>query len=140
VDGASSRGIEAGGWFVEQHELWIAHQGTGDADPAPHTAGELGGHQVHCILEGYKLEPSPDLVLDFLFRGSFFGEPFSDVLINRHRIEERALLKYHADVFADPDKLFFRILSYILAVNDDAAAGRLEQPEDQPQDGRFARP
>jgi hypothetical protein len=69
-----------------------------------------------------------------------FVQFVADVLPDRQRVEQRALLEDHAQIGANRHHLGLGHLVDALALDPDGAAIGLEQAEDQFQDGRLAGP
>ena len=69
----------------------------------------------------------------------FLGQLVADVLADGQRVEERAFLEHHAEIGAHPHELLLAHLVHALAVDPDHALVRLQQAENQLQDGGLAR-
>ena len=59
----------------------------------------------------------------------FFEQLVADVFTHGQRIEQRALLKHHAEVGAHVHQIVFVHVVDALAVDENSAGVRLEQPE-----------
>src|SRR5438046_8939878 len=89
---ARSRWVEAGSWFIEEHDFRFVHDGPGDRHPSLHATRKLGWQLVFNALEP---DEFTDLV-HFLFDGfgilTFFLQAISNVLNNTKRDEQCPLL------------------------------------------------
>src|SRR4051812_17624376 len=129
ADGSSGRRVEARSRLVEHHNLRAADECARDADPSAHAAREFNRHLVDRVFEVDEAEHPTHLLLDLFLRHALLVQAVRDVVVNRERVEERALLKDHADLLAYGHHLGLGVLRDVLAVHDDAARVGLEQPE-----------
>ena len=65
-------------------------------------------------------------------------EGHGDVLLNAHGSEERPALEEHPDHLPGLLQLFFVQAGQVAAIEEDAAAGGLVEPDEISQQGRFA--
>src|SRR5207253_269868 len=93
--------VEAAGGFVQQQDLRVVQQYTGQTEALIHAAGETGGHGIALVSEAHELE---DVVADF---AAFFapnaiggGEEF-EVLDDFHVVVDAKKVGHEADESAD---------------------------------------
>src|SRR2546423_4477504 len=138
ADGSRRRRVEAGGRLVEQDYLRAADERARDADSPAHAARKLNRHLVNSVFEVYEAEHSPDLLLDLLFGDALLVQTVRDVVVDRERVEERALLEDHTDLLSDAHHLGLRVVRDVFAVNEYATLVGLQKAEDEFYRGRLA--
>ena len=92
-----------------------------------------------CSARPTKPRTSSTRCVDLLERQvGFLVQLVADVLADGERVEERAFLEHHAEVLPHRHHLVFGQLIDALALDPDGAGVRLQQAENQLQDGRLA--
>ena len=90
---------------------------------------ELEGEFDGAIFEIDEAEHAAHFRLDLLLGHALLVQAVRDVVVDRERVEERALLEDHADLLAHGHHLRLRVVRDVLAVNDDAARVGLQEAE-----------
>ena len=118
--------VEGRGRLVEQDDLGLCAEGTGDGDALLLTARQLGGVDIRLIPEANDLKIMICQLLRFLLGlvVELHGSQ-RQVLEHRHVGVEVELLEDHAHVVADD--LGLVLVGQLLTVDVDVAAGRLFQ-------------
>src|SRR3546814_10162614 len=99
-------GVERGGRLVEQHELRLHREGTGNCHALLLTAGEFRRVVMAAVGAADLGEQRGGLLESFLLaRPAHLPRSEGDVLQRRHLREESELLEYHAGSLADQPKL-----------------------------------
>jgi len=141
IDLLSVGWVQAGRRLVIQNDPWRQGDRSGQGDPLPHPARQVGRLLVLGALEPYKAERLRDPLSDLTLRhGCMFPERVGDVLRHREGIEERRTLEDHPDLLPDPNELIFRQRYDVLPLDENLARLRLEQANDQLQSDALADP
>src|SRR5919198_3576959 len=135
ADGARGRRVQSRRRLVEHDDLRAADERPRDSDAPPHAPRELDRHLVDGVLEVDEAEHAADLLLDLLLGHALLVQAVGDVVVDRTKVEERALLEDHADLLPDAHHLGLRVFGDVLAVYEDAARVGLQEAEDE-LDGR----
>ena len=133
--------IKRRGRLVQYQDRRVLEQGPRDADPLLFAARQfqpaLADLRLIAIRQRHhEIMDFRRLRRRFHFRPAGIRVAIGDVVIDRI-VEQDRILRH------DPDDLMQRCLRdrpNILPVNRDRPAGHLVEPEQQPPDGRFARP
>src|SRR5256714_5127409 len=131
ADRSGRRRVEARGRLVEQDDLRAADERARDADSSAHAARKLNRHLVNRVFEVDEAEHAPDLLLDLFFGYALLVQSVGDVVVDRERVEERALLEDHSDLLSDAHHLGLCVVGDVLAVNEYAPLVRLQESEDE---------
>src|SRR5919112_56627 len=135
ADGARRRRVEARRRLVEHDDLRAADERPRNAYAPAHAARKLYRHLVYRVFEVDEAEHPAHLLLHLVLGHALLVQAVGDVVVDRERVEERALLEDHPDLLAHGHHLGLGVLGDVLAVNDDAARVGLEEAENQ-LDGR----
>ena len=138
-DRAGGLGVQRAGGLVAQEHLRICRQGAGDGHPLFLSAGQLGRISVGPAGEVHNLQQLFGPVHGLLAGrfGNLHGE--TDVVQGCALHEQVEPLEDHADGFAGAAQLDAAEGGHVLAVHDDAAAGRTLQEVDTADQGAFPR-
>ncbi len=131
--------IEPAVRFVAQDDLRVEHERTGQAGALAHAAGDLAGQLVLLAREPdhlHLLEHDPaDLGLGLL---RVLAQREGDVVEQRQRAEQGAVLEQHAEQPADPQHVLLRRRHDVLAVDHAGAALGAQQADHAFQEDRLA--
>ena len=107
--------IEAGGRRVIKHDRRPVHESARHRNSPAHAAGKLRGIFFDRLFHFHEPQRFADARIDLLFGYVIFAQPKSNVLLDRERIEQRALLKYESDAAPKVEKLFLAHFGHFLA-------------------------
>ena len=126
--------------FVHKQDVGVRAQGARQAHPLLHAARELGRVGVLITDEPHVLYPAHRAPSSLSVLGSLDFQAVAHVLYHRHVREERESLKDHArDAPAEREQLLGRELENVPFINENLARGRVDQPVDMADQGRFSR-
>src|SRR5687767_12708579 len=137
ANGSRSRRIQTRRGLVEQNDFRITNERAGDTNAPPHAARELDRHFVDGVFEIDEPQHAPYFRFDLVFRHALLVQTVRDVVINRQRVEQRAFLKHHADVFAYAHHLFFAVMRDVFTIDQHLALIGFEQAEHEFDDRRL---
>ena len=110
----------------------------GDSNGPLHPGREIGREQVAHGFHAYHLEQAVDDLENLFFvEIAAFAERKGNVLADRKRVEECAVLEDHGDFFADALHLF-RVIGDVLVSDNDTTGIGLQKSHDVVQRNRFA--
>ena len=133
LQGLAKLGINGGQGLVQQQDLGMGDNGTGQGNPLLLTAGQTGGILVFLAFQLHQFHRPADMIGNFIFGHFLHFQSETNVLFHRHVGEQRVLLKDHADI-----ALAGGNVGYILPVQDDGAFRDLLQAGQTPQKGGLA--
>ena len=117
----------------------LGRHGAGNRDTTPLPAGQLGRHPVDVFTEPDEPQHlryvAPNLVEREI---GLFVQAVANVLGHRQRIEQGALLKQHADVAANAQKLVLGQVVHSFAVHENRAAVGPKESERKLQHNGFS--
>ena len=120
--------------FNHADDAWSGDEGAGDGDALLLTAGQLADRLFELLVGQIDLAGNfPHLLVDCRLFQLFELQAECDVVVHRHRWEQRIALEDDADV-----ALFNRHMGDILLVHRHRAGDRLNKAGDGAQGGRFA--
>ena len=126
--------VQIGQRLVHADDAWSGDEGAGDGDALLLTAGQLADCLFELLVGQIDLARNfPHLLVDFRLFQLFELQAERDVVVHRHRREQRVALEYDADV-----ALLNRHMGNILLVHRHRAGDRLNKAGDGAQGGRFA--
>ena len=127
------RRVEVRQRLVEQEGLGLAHDGAPDGHALALAAGELARLAVEIVRQIQHRGRLLHLLADGLLGHAGHLEAEADIAAHAHMGIERIGLEHHGEA-----ALGGRQIADVDAVDLDPAAGRVLEPGDQPQQGRFA--
>jgi hypothetical protein len=123
--------VEAGVGLVEQHDLRVEHERSGEPGALAHAAGDLAGELGLRALEADHVDlvhdDAADLALGLL---GVLAERERDVVVEVHRAEQRAVLEEDAEQLADLVQLPLAAGGDVGALNENVAFVRFEQADE----------
>ena len=126
-------GVEVGQRLVEQEDVDVAHQRTTDRHTLALPAGQLRGLAIQQRLDLQDLGGARHAFLDLRLRHARRLQAERQIAPDRHLRIERVGLEHHADA------AILRLLpGDVLALDDDAAGGNVEQACNTVEQGRLA--
>ena len=133
------RRVERAGRLVAEDDLRVGRQSAGDGDALLLAAGKLAGVVVLPVRQADDFEQLVDALFNLraLHAGDFHRE--GDVAAHIPLREQIEMLEDHRDLLAELAERLRAERGEILAVDDDAARGRLFQKVDAAHQRRFAR-
>jgi hypothetical protein len=138
-DRLRSDGVESCGGRIVEHDRRPIDQSAGDGDAAAHATGKFGREFIDGVFHLYEAERFADVQFDLIFGHVFFAKTEGYVVGDVERIEERAFLKYEADVAAKIEELDFVQLGEFVTHDPDAAGIGTQQAGGEFEDERFSR-
>jgi hypothetical protein len=132
--------VETGVRLVEQDDLGVEHEGSGEAGALAHTAGDLAGQLSFRALETDHLHLLEDDVLDLgLALLGVLAQGEGDVVEEVHRAEQGAVLEQDAEQLPDLVELVLAAPDDVGVLDDDRPPLGLEQPDQRLEEHRLAR-
>lgn len=131
--------IESGEGLVTEKDLRLSNDRPRKGHATQHSARQLSRQQRFDVMESNRSQHGCDAFPD-LSIGHFrmFTQGESDVIEHGHRIEQRAVLKEHADSHSNLPKLFLGLLGQRMTRNENLASIRPLQTADHSQHRAFA--
>src|SRR5262249_52451486 len=115
----------------EQDGLWVLCERPPDRHGTLHAGGKLAWQSFKHGVELQHVCDLRNILVDILIRQArLLFEWKRNVLANRKRIKERAGLKHHGHLAPDRLELVFTEVRNVLAVHNDLAGIRSEEPHD----------
>ena len=138
--GADQR-IERRERLVHQHDVGIAGQRAGDSNPLLHPARKLVRILLLLPLEPHAVQPFARLLgVGALALAGHSGR-HARILQHRSMRQQREFLEHHGHlVLAQLAQALLVIVEDVLAIHQHLARGRVDQPVEMPDQGRFPRP
>lgn len=138
---APDQWVQRGVGLVHQEHLGVAGQRPGQPDPLLHAARELAGQRVGAVAEADLLQRPLRLLPAGAGVDAADLQPVLGVLRDGAVRQQREVLEHHRDpLVAQGPQVGGAEGAEIAAVDGDAARGRLDEPVQQPDQGRLARP
>ena len=127
-------GVQVAQRLIQADDRRVVNQRTGDGDALLLAARKLG-HLAHQLLVAqlHLFAHFADAAVDIGFIHLVYAQAEGDIFINAHRREQGIILEHHADI-----AFFHRHVGDILALNDHAALGGLDEAGDGAQRGGFS--
>jgi hypothetical protein len=117
--------------LVEEHDLGVQHQRARKARALAHAARQLVGHLLPLAAQTDLAHAPVDYLGDLLLALlGVLAQREGDVVIQRKRAEQRAVLKQHAELLAHLKQLGVAESRHRLAVHDHIALVRVQQADD----------
>jgi hypothetical protein len=133
-------GVEVAGRLVGQQQRRVVDERARDADALLLAARQLVGEAVELQRQSGQGQDVGHLGADLLAMRAGDLERIGDVVVDRAVGQQLEVLEDDAEVAAVVRHLFAVDLAQVASSDTDRPARRLEFLEEQPHDGRFARP
>ena len=132
--------VERAERLVVEHHRRVRREGARDADALLHAAGELVRELVLHVLQPDELEELTGAERALLLRHAADLEPERDVVDHAPVCEEAEVLEHHRDrVAPELPQLGRARRRHVLLGDPDRPRGRLDQPDQRPDERRLAR-